>query len=93
MNKTQKPETDDVGRLRLSVGLGNWIAVEDQYPPRFVPSIVATKNMVVNVLLAWNGEFWTFGFTDERYEFPVTHWMPLPQMPNDPIKRTAQRQD
>ena len=86
---TKELENGKGAGFPLSDGLGGWVSVDDYYPPRFVPSIAATQNMVVNVLLSWNGEIWTFGFTDERYEFPVTHWMQLPPMPNAALSGTA----
>lgn len=59
----------------------NWISVEDRLP-EFGESILAWDNSVECICFGWYSK--DHGFTETtRFIKEVTHWMPLPEPPEE----------
>lgn len=65
----------------------NWISVKDRLPDKQGVYLVAFKPPLPKVTIAW----WAtkeFGWYDLEYNFhtdSVSHWMPLPPMPEQEV--------
>lgn len=70
--------------LRFAKG-STWIPVSERMPDRYEVVLVAYEGAIAPTtcrgLLAWDGDAWRVGFSDDRYPGTVTHWMPLPEAP------------
>lgn len=68
-------------KVQLEVTLeSNWISVKDRLPELYMDVLVFAKGGIIDVdclehIMSWGEE----GFC--KYGYNVTHWMPLPQMP------------
>jgi len=64
-----------------------WIPVTEQLPKIHTMVLVMDKahDMAVGSLeKLWDGEVWVCPFADvEDEQCPVTHWMPLPELPEE----------
>lgn len=59
-----------------------WIKCADKMPERYALVLaVHEDNRVIKCLMAWTGNDWTIGASDDKYRCAITHWMPLPDAP------------
>ena len=66
-----------------------WIKVKDQLPPPEEKEYLVSDGQYVDVY--WWKKFiysakkyeWTWSDRDEWFDMTVTHWMPLPEVPNE----------
>lgn len=69
--------------------IGGWISVKDRLPKEQGVYLVAFKPPLPKVTIAW----WAtreYGWYDLEYNFNtdgVSHWMPLPSMPEQEVSR------
>ena len=73
-----------VWQLRLEETMPKWISVKDRLPEnREDVLVVAFWHERWNVQWGWyapNGRVWHVGLMEET-DYPVSHWMPLPEPP------------
>lgn len=74
--------------------MSQWIKVEDELPELFVDILaccideagmtykIGTRYISVDLLVKWNDNHDTC-FRTDRFFGKVTHWMPLPNFPED----------
>ncbi len=65
---------------RWNMGDNQWIKVEDRLP-KAGERVIASDGDAVGEYYFINGNF----ETDEGYFIDATHWMPLPEAPNETI--------
>ena len=87
---------DDFGVIKISAevrdllvkllrGQPQWISVKDRLPQSFEKVLIYHRN---GISYGWyNGRYWERGAkTNHRALETVTHWMPLPEPPEDVMK-------
>jgi hypothetical protein len=60
-----------------------WISVKDRLPETFQNVLVCTKHEML--LCHHDGDEWVINYDGEYagYDYDITHWMPLPEPPNE----------
>lgn len=74
----------------MRMGMSTWISVKDKLPDLGIECIITNKkhtDIGYRTVKGWYGHMlnWNFptdAITEEFWEAP-THWMPLPEPPND----------
>ncbi len=68
--------------------MSEWISAKDKMPPRNGKYLVVTEGLgffrgcaVIEILYFYNGCFKLNG--KDVYSVNITHWMPLPALPNE----------
>ena len=77
----------------VSTARSGWISVEDRLPEKNQAVLGWYKDNpfagYTYGVVSWNGKGWVFVYA-QRYVTNVTHWMPLPEMPETLIKEGVQ---
>ena len=77
----------------VSTARNGWISVEDRLPEKNQAVLGWYKDNpfagYTYGVVSWNGKGWVFVYA-QRYVTNVTHWMPLPEMPETLIKEGVQ---
>jgi len=75
----------DGGAVRVGVVMGEWISVEARIPMPGIWVILAEPNGVEQGYVDNEGHWWLTrtDSQDDRIEVWPTHWMPLPDPPQD----------
>lgn len=75
----------EVAQLKAELEWKQWISVERDLPRDFVDVLIwdeIDKAMFTGHYNEFDG--WTVdGFADSKYDFKITHWMPLPEPPKE----------
>jgi hypothetical protein len=66
--------------------MNNWISVKDKLPVEIEKDYLVTDGENIDVYW-WKKlrtkEKWIWNDRDEFFDFNVTHWMPLPELPDE----------
>lgn len=70
--------------------MANWISVEESLPEDYVPVLVCAKHILwqrnvvlVDHIISYTDGHKTWADTDKTWKYFVTHWMPIPEPPNE----------
>lgn len=66
-----------------------WIPVGERLPGRNELVLVCAKDVgTVHCLMQYSEPRWFIGQTDASYDWPITHWQPLPEPPALSLPKT-----
>lgn len=62
----------------------NWINVKDQMPDGYLPVLAVNNKGVIRIAeyAFYEKEWWKVP-TSKLAKHPITHWMPLPELPKE----------
>lgn len=58
-----------------------WIDAAKWLPP--APRCVLASDLEAHFIATWDGEEWANAWTDEPIDSVITHWMELPELPEE----------
>lgn len=79
----------DLGLVREALERTRWIPCSERMPKNNTTVLVYRPSMVKKVMVSYFYNFFCYGRFDVHGEEVITHWMPLPELPEEGGNKNA----